>query len=159
MHDADGSVATPGCRVVQRVHREAGLHTVADRVADDPSGEHVLDGAEVELALVGPVLGDVGQPQLVHVIGGEVPLDQVIVDRRSRTLLVLPTLLPEGRPPLVVAADLPCRPLAHHLAGIGGLADQEAIPVLGIVAVGVQQGVGAIGLDQFGWVICCFRQR
>ena len=27
--------------------------------------KHVLDGAEIELALVGPVLGDVGEPQLV----------------------------------------------------------------------------------------------
>ena len=57
MHDATGSVTTPGYCVVQGVHREMGLHPVADREAHDPAGEHVLDGAEVELALVGPVLG------------------------------------------------------------------------------------------------------
>ena len=32
-----------------------------DRVADDPVRVHVFDGAEVELAFVGPVLGDVGR--------------------------------------------------------------------------------------------------
>src|SRR5690606_37821053 len=73
MHDATSGVATPGYRVVQRIHCEASLHPVADGVADDAAGEHVLDRAEVELALVGPVLGDVRQPQFVDVFGGEVP--------------------------------------------------------------------------------------
>ena len=84
MHYASGSIATRH-RVVQGVHCETGSHPLADRVAHDPAGEHVLDGAEVELALVGlnssgPVLGHVGQPQLVDVIGGEVPLHEIIVD-------------------------------------------------------------------------------
>ena len=52
MDDAAGGVATSGYRVVQGVHREVGLHPVADRVAHDPAGEHVLDRAEVELAIV-----------------------------------------------------------------------------------------------------------
>ncbi|MGO1623077.1 hypothetical protein, partial [Flaviflexus sp.] len=99
----------------------------ADRVAHDPAGEHVLDGAEVELALVdlnssGPVLGDVGQPQLADVIGGEVPLHGIIVDWWPGSFPILGPLLPERDPPLVVPADLPRVPLAHHLAGIGGLA-------------------------------------
>lgn len=53
MNDATGGVATPGNSVVQGVHREASLHSVADRVAHDAAGEHVFDGAEVELALIG----------------------------------------------------------------------------------------------------------
>ena len=69
MHDATGGVTASRYRVVQGIHRETSLHPVAHRVAHDPAGEHVLDRAEIELALVGPVLGDVGQPQL-----GEGPL-------------------------------------------------------------------------------------
>src|SRR5690606_16198342 len=80
MDDATGRVATPGYCVVQGVYRETGLHSVADRVAHDAAGEHVFDGAEVELALVGPVLRDISKPQFVDVIGGEVPLDEVVVD-------------------------------------------------------------------------------
>ena len=62
VHDASGHVTTPDHGVVQGVYREACLHPVADRVADDPAGEYVFDRAEVELALVGPMLRDVGQP-------------------------------------------------------------------------------------------------
>ena len=69
---------------------------------------------------------------------------------RPGTLAVLTALLPERGEPLVVATDLPCRPLVHHLAGISRLVDQEAIPVLGIIQVGVQQRVRPVGLDQFG---------
>src|SRR5699024_1887353 len=51
VHDATGCVTAPGYRVVQGVHREASLHPVADRVTHYPSGEHIFDGAEIELAL------------------------------------------------------------------------------------------------------------
>ena len=44
-----------------------------DRVADDPVGADVLDRAQVELALGGGVLGDVGQPQQVRRARGEAP--------------------------------------------------------------------------------------
>jgi len=159
VHDAFGSIATARYRVVQGVHRKVGLHPVADRVADDPAGGHVLDRAEVELPLIGPVLRKIGQPQFVDVIDGEVPLHEIIVDRWPGTLPVLAALLAEGGPPLVVSADLPRGPLAHHLAGLRGLVDQEPVPVLGVIAMGVHQGVGAVGLDQLGWVTCCFRQR
>ena len=54
------------------------------------------------------------------------------------------------RPPLIVPAVPPRGPLAHHFADIGSLADQEAIPVLGIIAVSVPQRVDSIGLDQLG---------
>jgi hypothetical protein len=43
--------------------------------------------AEVELALVGAVLGDVGQPDLVGGLGAELAVDEVVVDRGSGFLL------------------------------------------------------------------------
>src|SRR5699024_10315312 len=111
----------------------AGLHPVADGVADNPAGECVLDRAEVELALVGPVLGDVSQPQLVDIVGGEVAFDQVVVHGRARALAVLAALLAENGPPLVVSADPPRSPLAHHFARFSGFADEEPVAELGIL--------------------------
>ena len=69
---------------------------------------------------------------------------------RSGALPVLAALLPEHGEPLVVAADLPRGPLTHHLARFRGLADQEPVAELGILQVGIQQGVCSVGLDQFG---------
>lgn len=69
MHDASGRASASRSSVVQGVHRETSLHPGIHGVADDPPGEHVLNGAEVELSLIGPVLSDVGQPQLVDVAG------------------------------------------------------------------------------------------
>ena len=56
-----------GHGVTQRRDGQRRGHPGVDRVADDPVGVHVLDRAEVELALLGGVLGDVGQP---HLVGG-----------------------------------------------------------------------------------------
>ena len=67
--DAAGDVASPGDRVVERGDSQSGLHPLVDRVADDPVGEHVLDRADVELAFTCPVLGDVGEPQVVGGVG------------------------------------------------------------------------------------------
>ena len=61
------TVTAAGDGVVQRGDGQPGLHPRVDGVADDPVGEDVLDRAEVELALAGAVLGDVGQPQPVRV--------------------------------------------------------------------------------------------
>lgn len=52
--------------------------------------------AHRELALAGPVLGDVAEPQAVRLLRGEVPLDQVVVDRRAWLLAVAPALLPKA---------------------------------------------------------------
>lgn len=56
----------------------------------------------------------------------------------------------EGAPPAVGRADAPCRPLGHGLTGLGCLVDEEPVPELGVLAVGVEQRVGSVGLDQFG---------
>jgi hypothetical protein len=50
-------------------------------------GVDVLDRAEVELDLTGPMLGDVGRPQLVGGVGDEIATDQVVVDRWAGLLL------------------------------------------------------------------------
>lgn len=121
VHDAPSSIETARYRVVQGVHRETGLHPAADRVAHDPPEELVFDRAQVELALVGPVLGDVGQPELVDVTCGEVPLDEIVVHARAWAFPVLTALLPEHGPPLVISADPPRGFLAHHFARGAGL--------------------------------------
>ena len=43
-------------------------------------------GAEVELAFIGAVLGDVGQPDLVAMVCAELAVDEVVVDRGSGLL-------------------------------------------------------------------------
>ena len=53
-------------RCVSGVDGQLGGHPGGDGVADDPVGAGVLDRAQVELALAGGVLGDVGQPQPVR---------------------------------------------------------------------------------------------
>src|SRR5699024_4364994 len=102
----------------------------AHRVADDAAGEHVLDRAQIQLSLLGAVLGDVGQPQLVDGVGREFALDQVVVDRRPGTFAVLPALLAEHRPPGVIATDPPRSTFTHHLTGRGSLFGQEAVAEL-----------------------------
>ena len=72
------------------------------------------------------------------------------MDRWSRAFPVPAPLLPEHGPPLVVTADPPRRPLTHLLASLRRFTDQEPVAELGVVAVGVQQGVGAVCLDQLG---------
>ena len=66
VNDAAGHLTAAGDGVVQHRYRKPGVHPVADGVAHDPVVVHVLDRAEVELALTGAVFGDVGQPQLLR---------------------------------------------------------------------------------------------
>ena len=73
--------AAQGDRVVQRSDRERGLHVGVHRVADDATRERVFDGAEIELALDGGVLGDIGEPQLVGGLGAEGAAHEIVVHR------------------------------------------------------------------------------
>jgi hypothetical protein len=70
-------------RVVEGINGQLGGHPLSHGVADDPPAAGVLDRAEVELPLGGGVFGDVGQPQLVDLVGGEAAFDEVVVDRRA----------------------------------------------------------------------------
>ena len=68
------NVASTADRVLQSSNGEVAGHPWSHRIADDAVAEHVLDRAQVELALTGGMLGDVGQPQLVRSIGSEMAL-------------------------------------------------------------------------------------
>ena len=122
------------------------LHSGVDAVADNAVGERILDRAEVELALTRVMFSDIAEPQLIWCIRSKVPLNQIIVDRRPH-FSVLAALLAEHAPPPIVGADPPGSALGHRLTGVTGLLDQVAVTELRIVAVGVEQGIGAVGLD------------
>ena len=52
------------------------------------------------------VFGDVGRQQPVRLLGGEVVLNKIVMDRRAH-FAVLAALLSEHAPPAVVRADPP----------------------------------------------------
>ena len=87
--------SSPRDGLVKGVHGQRGLHAPGHGVPHDPPGVEVLDGAEVELALARGVLGDVGQPELVQSLGGELALDTVIAHGRAGPAPVLAWLGPE----------------------------------------------------------------
>lgn len=58
---------------LEGVDEELGADVVGDGPADDPSGERVDDGAAVNPAVGGAVLGDVGEPDPVGSLGAERP--------------------------------------------------------------------------------------
>lgn len=110
----------------------------------------------MELVVISPVLGDVGELELVEVICDEVSLHEVLVNGRAGSLPTPPSFLPEDRPPLVVSADLPSSLLTHRLAGLVGFCGEEPGSELGVMAVGVEQGVPAVYLDELrggDWVL------
>lgn len=76
-HDAGGRTTISS--VVECGDREVFGHPVRHRVADDAARADVLERAQVELAFVGPMLSDVGQPDPIRCIGSEVPLHQIVV--------------------------------------------------------------------------------
>jgi hypothetical protein len=66
-----------GDRHVQGVQDQFGAQVLSHGPADDPPGEGIEDHGEIEPALVGALLGDIGDPQPVRCWWGEVALDQV----------------------------------------------------------------------------------
>ena len=87
MHDHPGRLPPVSHGHLECVDRDPGLHPRVDRVTHDPVGEHIFDRTQVHLSLSGAVLGDVGEPQLVGPLSGELPLHQVIMDRRTCLLV------------------------------------------------------------------------
>ena len=67
-------------RHLERVDDELGAHVIGHRPADDPARVGVLDGGEVDPALPGAQVGDVGHPQHVGLGRAEVALDEVVGD-------------------------------------------------------------------------------
>jgi hypothetical protein len=105
-----------------------------------------LDRAEEELALPGPVIGDVGEPEQVGDVGLELTVHQILVrGRPGRPLLAL-DLLAESAEPVVVRADPPHRAVARRQPLLAGRITEEAITELRVLLVGVEQSVGLRGL-------------
>jgi hypothetical protein len=67
-------------RHVQRVDDELGAHVIGHRPANDRAGVGVLNGGEVQPALPGAQVGDVGEPQHVRGSRPELALNKVISD-------------------------------------------------------------------------------
>jgi hypothetical protein len=63
---------------VEGVGDELSAHVAIHRPAHDPPRVDVLDGDEVEPALPGPEVGDVGDPESVRAVGSERPVDEVL---------------------------------------------------------------------------------
>ena len=101
------------------------------------------------------MFGDVGQPEPVRAIGGELMPDapglvhdraKVVVDWRACLLAVPAALLSERAPPAVVAADPPRRPISHRLSGVASFIGQQPMPEFRVILVSIEQRVGAIRL-------------
>jgi hypothetical protein len=69
--------------LLERVDDELGAHVVLERPADDAAAEAVDDNGEVEPALPGAQVGDVGDPQPVRRRRLEVTLDEILGDTRT----------------------------------------------------------------------------
>jgi hypothetical protein len=145
-HDHTPRLAA-GDRGAQGGHGEPGGHPLIEGVADDPVAEQVLDRAAVELAFGGRVLGDVGDPHPVRRRRGEVPLQVIIVHGRAGQFSAAPAALAHrGRPQLLLRAQPPDSAFAGDQAGALELVGQEPVAELRVVAVGVDQGVGQVGV-------------
>ena len=67
--------------------------------ADDPPREQILDGGQVEPALPGSEVGDVGDPDPIGPFGGEGPVEEVLThpDARHPNRRFAPALLLQPR--------------------------------------------------------------
>lgn len=85
MQDAAGQVvASAGGGHLDRGDHEACFHPLVDGPADDPVRPQILDRAEVDLAFVAAMLGQVDDPDLVRAISGELAPYEIIVRCRRR---------------------------------------------------------------------------
>src|SRR4029079_2832723 len=114
-----------------------------DGVADDSVGKHVLDRTQVELAFTGSVFGNVGQPQPIWRISGEIPTDQIVMYGWAGFSVLTAVSLGVHTPHADDRTDSPRGTLGHRLPGIAGLGDQEPVAEFRIIAMGVEQRVGA----------------
>ena len=133
--------------VMQGADSELGGHTGVGRVSHDPVGEDVLHDAAVELSFPRTVLGDVGEPQLVRSLGGEVSLDEVVMDRRSGPATESP-LLRVRRPNALLRAQAPHPVLRRPMPEPLELVCDEAVSEGRVVVVDVHGDVREIGVVQ-----------
>jgi len=131
--------------VAQGRDRQVCGHAIADRVADESTRTCVHQAAEIELALGSPVLGDVGEPDLIDRLGGELPLDEIVVNRRA-WLLARAGLLDKARPDPLLGAEPPHPPCADLVALLVQLVQKEAVAESGIFEVSLERSVGEHGV-------------
>ena len=95
--------------------------------------------------LTGAVLGDVGQPDLVGGLSGELAVDAVVVDRGSG-FPVQSSLLGEDRPDVFLRAQPGDPVLAGDDPAPGEFIGDEAVPERWVVAVDVVGRVDQMGI-------------
>src|SRR5690625_4095695 len=103
------------------------------------------------------MLSDIGEPQLIWTICGEVTQHQIIMDRRTRPDGIAARLtLTEHAEPLVVMTDSPRRPIRHGLAGSVGFVSQQPVSKLRVIPVSVKERIGTISCLQISlgqWLV------
>lgn len=125
-----------------------------DGVADDLVGEAVLDRTQIEFALIGAMLSDVGEPQLVWLRCIELvsyPVlavddgEQVIVHRRAGLAgLALLLVVRRGDPSDRTQSLHPVLP--GRDTGVGELISEEPVAQRRLVAVDLMWGVDDVGI-------------
>lgn len=75
---------------------------------------------------------------------------QIVVHRWAGLGVLTAFALAERTPAAVVRTDPPGGARRHRQTSLTGLIDQEAIAELRIISVSIEQGVGAVGLNEFG---------
>ena len=145
MNDHPGRVPASPHGVFEGVHGQRCAHAVADRVPHDPAGEDVFDRAQVQFPLVRSMLGDVGEPQPVRALGGELTLHEVVVDGRAgSTLLLTAFAAVGGREQAFLGAQPPHPPLRGGDAVLAELVSDQPIPEAGILLPHVAGGVDQV---------------
>jgi hypothetical protein len=91
------------------------------------------------------VFGDVGQPLHVRRVGGEVPVHEVVVHRRTR-LAIKAFLLGMAGKYLLHRADTPYPVLRRHEPTLGEFVGDESIPVRRVVGMDLQRSVDEMGI-------------
>ena len=93
------------------------------------------------LPLVGPVLSDVGQPQLVEPRRGEASEDEVVMDRGAGFTVQAPFCRVQ-RPEPLLRTQPPCAPFRRFPASFGSdLVGDDSVPEPWAVSVQIDRGV------------------
>jgi len=95
---------------------------IRHRPADDPAAVQIHDGGQIEPALIGLDVGDIGEPDPVRRSGAEVALEQVRSDREviaTDTPRVLPCPCPRcaGRMIVIEVFARGCEPRWRPMPG------------------------------------------
>src|SRR5882724_3598635 len=83
MHETTLGTSALEC-LLERVDDEFGAEVVLERPADDATAVAVHDDSEIQPALPGAQVGDVGDPKSVRSRRLEVALDEIVGDTHAR---------------------------------------------------------------------------